>query len=49
MESKKLFTDKRWTQDPGGEVVGYEEVTEEEKKWADELIKQIEEQEKNKK
>lgn len=31
----------RMAQDPGGEVVGYEEVTEEEKKWAEELHKQI--------
>ena len=31
----------RMSQNPGGEVVGYEEVTEEEKKWAEELHKQI--------
>lgn len=31
----------RMAQPPGGEVVGYEEVTEEEKKWAEELHKQI--------
>ena len=48
MENKRLFQDKRWTQNPGGEVVGFEEVTEEEKKWTEELIKQIEEQEKHK-
>jgi len=44
MENKKLFQDKRWTQNPGGEVIGYEEVTKEEKEWAENLIKQIEEQ-----
>lgn len=48
MGNKKLFTNKRWTQNPGGEVVGYEKVTEEQKKWADELIKQIEKEEKSK-
>lgn len=31
----------RMTQDPGGEVVGYEEITEREKKWAEELHEQI--------
>lgn len=48
MNNKNLFRDKRWTQNPGGEIVGYEEVSEEEKKWADELIKQIENKEKTK-
>lgn len=41
MENKKLFQDKRWTQNPGGVVTGKSEVTEEDKKWAEELHKQI--------
>lgn len=31
----------RMAQNPGGEVVGYEEVTEDDKKWAEELSKKI--------
>lgn len=31
----------RTAQNPGGEVVGHEEVTEEEKEWAEKLHKQI--------
>ena len=31
----------RMSQNPGGEVVGYEEVTEEERKWAEELHEQM--------
>lgn len=46
MENKKLFQDKRWTQDLGGVVTGTSEISEEDKKWAEELIKQTEEQEK---
>lgn len=46
MDNKKLFQDKRWTQDPGGEVVGYEEVTEEQEKWAEELLEEIKENKK---
>ena len=31
----------RMSQNPGGAVVGYEEITEKEKKWAEELHQQI--------
>lgn len=31
----------RMAQNPGGEVIGYEEVTEDDKKWAEELSKKI--------
>ena len=31
----------RMAQNPGGEVIGYEEVTEDDKKWAEELHEQI--------
>lgn len=48
MKNKKLFQDKRWTQDPGGIVTGTSEISKEDKKWAEELIKQAEEQEKHK-
>lgn len=34
----------RMSHNPRVEVIGYEEVSEEDKKWADEIIKQIEEQ-----
>lgn len=34
----------RMVQDPGGEVVGHEEVTEEEREWAEKLHKQIAEE-----
>ncbi len=44
MAEKKLFQDKRWVQNPGGVVIGTSKITEESKKWADELIKQIEEE-----
>lgn len=49
MSEKELFKDKRWTQNPGAVVTGKSEITEEDKKWAEELHKQILEQEKNKK
>lgn len=49
MTEKRLFQDKRWTQNPGGVVVGTSEISEESKKWAEELHKQILEQEKYKK
>ncbi|MGN1125480.1 MAG: hypothetical protein ACI4SM_04770 [Candidatus Gastranaerophilaceae bacterium] len=38
----------RMSHNPGTEVIGYEEVTDEEKEWADKLIKEIEKQEKSK-
>lgn len=41
MKNKKLFQDKRWTQDSGGVVTGTSEILEEDKKWAEELHKQI--------
>ena len=41
MNDKKLFKDKRWTQNPGGIVTGKSEIKEEDKKWAEELYKQI--------
>ena len=41
MAEKKLFQDKRWIQNPGGVVVGKSKISEESKKWAEELIKQI--------
>lgn len=41
MSEKKLFQDKRWTQNPGGVVTGKSKVSEESKKWAEELHKQI--------
>ena len=46
MSEKKLFQDKRWIQNPGGVVVGKSKISEESKKWAEELIKQIEKEEK---
>lgn len=49
MEEKKIFQDKRWTQNPGGVVTGTVKISEEDKKWAEELHKQILEQEKYKK
>lgn len=48
MAEKKLFQNKRWIQNPGGVVIGTSKITEESKKWADELIKQIEKEEKSK-
>ena len=48
MSEKKLFQDKRWIQNPGGVVVGKSKISEESKKWAEELIKQIEKEEKTK-
>lgn len=48
MAEKKLFQDKRWIQNPGGVLVGKSKISEESKKWADELIKEIEKQEKSK-
>ena len=47
MKDKKLFQDKRWTQNPGGAVTGKSEVTKEDKKWAEELHKQIVEEDKD--
>lgn len=44
MEDKRLFQNKRWTQDPGGVVTGTSEISEEDKKWAEELIKQEEQE-----
>ena len=41
MEDKKIFQDKRWTQNPGGEVIGYEEVTKEEKEWAEKELEKL--------
>lgn len=42
MENKKLFKDKRWTEKPDVEVVGYKKVTQEESERADkELEKTI--------
>lgn len=48
MAEKKLFQDKRWIQNPGGVLLGKSKISEESKKWADELIKEIEKQEKSK-
>ena len=48
MAEKKLFQDKRWTQNPGGVVMGTSEISEESKKWAEELHKKILEQKNNK-
>ena len=48
MAEKKLFQDKRWIQNPGGVLVGKSKISEESKKWANELIKEIEKQEKSK-
>lgn len=39
--NKKPFSDKRWTQPLGGKVVGYQEVTEEQKQRAKEFLKHI--------
>ncbi len=47
--TEKKFQDKRWTQNPGGVVTGKSKISEESKKWAEELHKQILEQENNKK
>lgn len=41
MNKKKPFSDKRWTQPLGGTVVGYQEVTEEEKKEVESFRKHI--------
>lgn len=41
MSDKKLFQDKRWNQNPKGEVIGYAKVTDQEKKCAEELLKEI--------
>lgn len=47
MSDKKLFTDRRWTDIPLGEVIGHREITEEEKQEAEEahrlILKQREE------
>lgn len=47
MKDNKLFQDKRWTQNPGGVVIGKSEITEEDKEWAEKLHKQILEENKN--
>lgn len=41
MKNKKLFQAKRWTQNTGGVITGKSKVTQEDKKWAEELHKQI--------
>lgn len=41
MGDKKLFKDKRWSQSVGGEVIEKKEVSEEDKKEAEELLKKI--------
>lgn len=41
MCDKELFQDKRWTQNPGGIITGKVDITEDDKKWAEELHKQI--------
>ena len=48
MSEKKLFQAKRWTEYYGAETIGYSEVTEEEKKEAEELFKKIRKESKNK-
>lgn len=40
-KSKEPFSDKRWSQMLGGVVVGYSEVTEEEKQQAEEFFQQV--------
>jgi len=44
-KSKEPFSDKRWSQMLGGVVVGYSEVTEEEKQQAEEFLQKILEEE----
>ena len=39
--SKKLFTDRRWTDPPQAKVVGYFEMTEEEKRQAGKDLEKI--------
>lgn len=46
MNNKKPFSDKRWTQPLGGTVVGYQEVTEEEKKEVESFRKKLYDQRK---
>lgn len=41
MSEKKLFSDRRWHDAPMPVVVGYEELTEEEKKQADKKLEKI--------
>ena len=41
MSDKKIFQDKRWIQNPGGIVTGKSKIAEEDKKWAEELHRQI--------
>lgn len=43
MDKKKPFQDKRWTQNPGGVVTGTSKISEDSKKWAEELSKKIKE------
>lgn len=45
-KNKKPFSDKRWTQPLGGVVVGYREVTEEEKQQVELFRKKLYEQRK---
>lgn len=40
-KSKEPFSDKRWSQMLGGVVVGYSEVTEEEKQQAEEFLQKF--------
>ena len=39
-KGKKLYSDKRWTQPIGFEVIGHSKVTDDEKQRAEEFIKQ---------
>lgn len=47
MNKKKPFSDKRWSQILGGTVVGYSEVTEEEKQRVEEFIQKFLKEEDN--
>ncbi len=41
MKEKKLYSDRRWTDPPKAFVIGHEELTEEEKKEAEEAMKKF--------
>ncbi len=41
MKEKKLFSDRRWTDPPKAFVIGYEELTEKEKKEAEEATEKF--------
>lgn len=41
MDDKKLFTDRRWTDIPQATVISHRELTEEEKKKAEEYRKRV--------